>query len=125
MDRLGINFVLDVGANVGDYAAVLRRSGFQGKIWSYEPQQEVFAHLEKAAARDDKWKAIHSGCGATAGTAAINVSKNSVSSSLLPMLSAHLASGPESEYISHETISICTLDESVTPSLSADDQVWL
>ena len=125
MQRLGINFVLDVGANVGEYATGLRRSGFQGRIWSYEPLHEIFALLEKTTAFDDKWKAINCGCGATAGSATINVAKNRYSSSLLPMLAVHVTSEPESQYISQETISLCSLDDSVMPSLNASDNLWL
>jgi FkbM family methyltransferase len=123
--RLGINFVLDVGANTGQYATDLRRIGYKGRIWSYEPLHEAFALLEKAAASDDKWKAINCGCGATASSAAINVAKNSYSSSLLPMLGAHLAFEPNSQYISQEAISICSLDDSVIASLTDDDKLWL
>lgn len=125
MQRLGIDFVLDVGANLGEYSAGLRRSGYKGRIWSYEPLHEAFGLLEKAAASDDLWRAINRGCGSTAGSAIINVAKNSESSSLLPMLAAHVASGPESEYIAKETISVCTLDESVIPSLDPSDNLWL
>jgi len=125
MQRLGINFVLDVGASVGQYSAGLRRSGYKGRIWSYEPLREAFGLLEEAAASDDLWKAINCGCGAAAGSAIINVAKNSYSSSLLPMLAAHVASGPESQYISQETISVCSLDDSVIPSLSPGDNLWL
>jgi FkbM family methyltransferase len=125
MQRLGIDFVLDVGANLGEYSAGLRRSGYKGRIWSYEPLHEAFGLLEKAASSDELWRAINCGCGSTAGSASINVAKNSESSSLLPMLAAHLASGPESEYIAQETISVCTLDESVIPSLGPGDNLWL
>jgi FkbM family methyltransferase len=125
MQRLGINFVVDVGANVGEYSAGLRRSGYKGRIWSYEPLHGVFGLLEKAAAADDMWKTINCGCGATAGSAMINVAKNSESSSLLPMLPAHVASGPEAQYISQETISLCSLDDDVMSSLSASDNLWL
>ena len=86
MERLGINLVLDVGANNGGYASELRRSGYRGRIWSYEPLSEAFAELSKSAARDDLWKTVNCACGAKAGSARINVAKNSVSSSLLPML---------------------------------------
>jgi FkbM family methyltransferase len=125
MQRLGINVVLDVGANVGDYARGLRRIGYEGVIWSYEPLREVFAILEKSASSDDKWRAVNAGCGAAGGTATINVAKNGVSSSLLPMLTAHVASGSESEYISQETISICSLDDSVLPSMDPGSNLWL
>jgi FkbM family methyltransferase len=125
MRRIGINFVLDVGANDGVYAADLRRHGFKGKIWSYEPMREAFRKLERASAGDQLWKAINCGCGARKGTAEFNVSKNSYSSSLLPMLEMHRANAPEAEYVSKESVSICTLDESVMPHLGSDDRLWL
>ena len=125
MQRLGINLVLDVGASAGDYSAALRRSGYEGRIWSYEPLREAFGLLEKAAASDPLWRTINSGCGATAGSATIHVAKNSCSSSLLPMHDLHLANAPESEYIAQEMISVCSLDDSVMPSLSAGDRLWL
>jgi FkbM family methyltransferase len=125
MQQLGINLVLDVGANVGDYAFDLRRGGYKGRIWSYEPLHKAFGDLERAAAGDDLWKTVNCACGAQAGSAQINVAKNSVSSSLLPMLQACYANAPEAEYESHETISICSLDDSITPCLSSEEKVWL
>jgi FkbM family methyltransferase len=125
MQQLGINLVLDVGANDGAYALELRRGGYQGRILSYEPLHDAFADLERAASGDELWKTFNCACGAKAGSAKINVAKNSYSSSLLPMLEAHSASAPGSEYVSEETISVCSLDESVMPSLRPEDKVWL
>lgn len=125
MKRLGINLVLDVGANNGPYAIDLRKDGYKGRIWSYEPLHKTFAALTKAAAFDDDWKTINCGCGASAGSAEINVARNGYSSSLLPMLEAHSANAPYAEYVSRETISICSLDDSVMPSLKPEDNVWL
>lgn len=125
MRRLGINFVLDVGANNGLYARELRQGGYRGKIWSYEPTADAFAALEEASASDELWTAIKSGCGSAAGMANINIAKNSASSSLLPMLAAHLSNAPQSEYTSQECISICSLDDSVLPHLQDSDKVWL
>jgi len=125
MERLGIDLVLDVGANNGQYALELRRSGYRGRIWSYEPLHEAFANLNRAAAGDNLWRTVNCACGAEAGSAKINVAKNSHSSSLLPMLEAHSANEPGSMYISEETISVCALDDSVMPSLSPQDKVWL
>lgn len=125
MRRLGVNFVLDVGANIGTYGAELRRDGYKGKIWSYEPASAAFAELEKAAAGDELWKAIHYGCGEHTVITKINVSKDGVSSSLLPMATTMTSNEPRSAYISEETISICSLDESVLPHLNPADRLWL
>jgi FkbM family methyltransferase len=125
MQRLGIDLVLDVGANDGPYGSELRRSGYRGRIWSFEPLHAAFVDLNRAAAGDNRWKTFNCACGAEAGSAKINVAKNSYSSSLLPMLEAHSASEPGSIYISEETISVCTLDDSVVPSLIPQDKVWL
>jgi FkbM family methyltransferase len=125
MQELGINLVLDVGANVGDYAFDLRRVGYKGRIFSYEPLRENFANLDRAAAADSLWKTINCACGAQAGSARINVAKHRASSSLLPMLAAHSTNAPGSEYISEEMISVCTLDDTVMPSLNSQDKVWL
>lgn len=125
MQELGINLVLDVGANAGQYALDLRKSGYKGKIWSYEPLQAAFASLEKAAAVDPNWRTVHCACGARGGITAINVAKNSVSSSVLPMLAAHLANAPDSVYISQEAVPVWTLDDDVQSRLVENDRVWL
>lgn len=125
MQRFGINLVLDVGANNGGYASELRKSGYRGRIWSYEPLSEAFADLARAAAGDDLWKTINCACGAKAGSAKINVAGNSWSSSLLPMVGTCVENAPEAAYESQETISVCTLEDNVMASLSPQDHVWL
>jgi FkbM family methyltransferase len=125
MERLGINLVLDVGANNGPYALELRRSGYQGRIFSYEPLSEAFAELSRSAAGDKLWKTVNCACGAKAGSATINVARNSYSSSLLPIAGKCVENAPEAALDSLETVSVCTLDDSVMDSLSPDDHVWL
>lgn len=51
-----IDCVFDVGANIGQYAQMLRRRvGFKGKIISFEPNPEIFAKLAKKASADSQW----------------------------------------------------------------------
>lgn len=55
MDNLGIDYVLDIGANIGQFALELRRSGFEGNILSVEPLSDPFRILQKNFGRDDFW----------------------------------------------------------------------
>jgi FkbM family methyltransferase len=77
------NLVLDVGANVGQFAQGLRRSGYAGRIVSFEPVAEPFARLRAAAEGDALWSAYNCALGADDGTAEINRVPGTMSS-LLP-----------------------------------------
>tara|TARA_R110000787_G_scaffold28313_2_gene77383 strand:+ start:499 stop:1266 length:768 start_codon:yes stop_codon:yes gene_type:complete len=51
-----VDALIDVGANAGQYARQARRdAGYAGHIFSFEPNPDVFAVLERAAAGDAKW----------------------------------------------------------------------
>jgi len=108
-----IDVVFDVGANTGQYATELRDLGYRGWIVSYEPLAAAHRELAATASRDAHWKAIHAGLGPDPGPATIHVAGNSQSSSLLPMLDAHLASAPESAVIGTETITLQTLAQAL------------
>lgn len=109
----GLDTVLDVGANVGQYAGLLRQAGFQGTIISCEPLSGAFARLAKRAAGDPRWDVENVAVGAQVGTACINVSKNSFSSSLRPMTRAHLESAPGSRYLASEQVAVTTVADLV------------
>jgi FkbM family methyltransferase len=101
-----VDCVLDVGANVGQYAIELRRLGYEGRMISFEPLAAAFADLERNARADrlGTWSAIHAAVGATSGTTVIHVAGNSVSSSILPMLEAHRRSAPQAAYVRDEVV---------------------
>ena len=79
---LGIDLVIDVGANNGQYGEMLRDLGFEGWILSFEPLPDAFAELERRLARDDRWLGLPLALGDAEATAELNVSRNSVFSSL-------------------------------------------
>ncbi|MDQ4055003.1 MAG: FkbM family methyltransferase [Actinomycetota bacterium] len=104
-----IDCVLDIGANVGQFATLTRRSGFAGRIISCEPLTGAFGELRDRAARDGQWLPLHTAVGREPGTTTINVSANSFSSSVLDMTDAHRESAPGSGYISSETVPMTTV----------------
>jgi FkbM family methyltransferase len=107
-----VETVLDVGANVGQYASTLRAAGFDGKIVSFEPQTSAHKSLQARAAKDRKWVvAPRCAVGSAAGEITVNISDNSVSSSVLPILSAHTGSAPASKYVGSEVAAVIRLDD--------------
>jgi len=120
-----IDVVFDVGANVGQFASELRAYGYQGKIVSFEPLPEAYKELVNKAKGDKNW-IVHPRCavGSVAGEIEINLAANSVSSSILSMLSAHEDAAPESKYINKLTATIITLD-SVLKQYTSDQDYLL
>ncbi|RNG28281.1 FkbM family methyltransferase [Streptomyces botrytidirepellens] len=55
LEKYQVNCVFDVGANAGQYGRRLRQLGYTGRIVSFEPTEEAFAKLEKAAKDDPEW----------------------------------------------------------------------
>jgi FkbM family methyltransferase len=106
-----IGAVIDVGANVGQYGERLRDIGYSGRIVSFEPSGAAFDILAAKVARDDKWIARQCALGAETGEATLNVSANSVSSSLLTVGDTHLRAAPSSRTTSTEIVSVSTLDD--------------
>ena len=121
----GIDAVLDVGANTGQFARLLRQSGFTGRIHSVEPLQRAYDRLEAAARGDAQWTVQRAAVGAEAGTLTMNVSGNSVSSSVLPMLDRHEAAAPSARYVAQEEVPAVTVDDMVTDNDLAPERTLL
>lgn len=126
LKHFAIDSVLDVGANQGQFARDLRAAGYKGRIVSFEPLSGAHALLSARAERDAAW-VIHprSAVGDTNGTISINVSGNSVSSSVLPMLDAHAHAARDSVYVGSEQVPIVTLDSVTAQYLRDGERVFL
>ncbi|MBT9139076.1 MAG: hypothetical protein DDT31_01656 [Syntrophomonadaceae bacterium] len=122
----GINVILDVGANTGQFAQQMRNDiGFLGKIVSFEPLSFAFELLKINATRDPKWEVINCALGDSEEKREINIAANSYSSSLLNILPSHLKSAPESRCIGYELIEIKTLDSIIDNVCSTEDNIYL
>lgn len=126
MRNYGIDLVLDVGANTGQYAQKIRTLGYCGKIVSFEPMSAAYQQLSITAASDPAWECRHYGLGDREKTEQIHISKNSVSSSILGMLERHTDNAPNSTFIAEEQIQIHTLDAVfANEHWSSANNIWL
>lgn len=121
-----IDLVIDIGANDGQFAKELRAGGYSGRIVSLEPLTTAHHRLLQASKNDSLWQ-VHSRCavGDRIGEIVLNISGNSVSSSILPMLKAHSSAAPESAYLGHESAPLITLDSVAPPYLEGAQAPFL
>lgn len=103
--------MLDVGANIGQFARYLRSMKFGGRITSFEPLPDAFRELLRTMGGDVNWNGVNSAVGATSGTIQINVSHNSVSSSIRHVEERHLEAHPDSAISRVETVQLVSLNE--------------
>lgn len=109
--RLDIKHVLDVVANTGQFARYLRSIDFTGRITSFEPISETFRLLSENMSGDRLWKGVNATVGASSGKIDINVSHNSVSSSIRQVGQRHVAAHPDSATARVETVRLVSINE--------------
>jgi FkbM family methyltransferase len=121
-----IDLVFDVGANDGGYARSARLDGYKGRIVSFEPLPEAHKLLLEKSKNDANW-IIHERCavGSELGEAEINISQNSASSSLLPMLESHSLAAPTSVYIGKATTAVITMDSIFNFYCKGNEKIFL
>lgn len=120
----GIDLVLDVGANVGQYGMRLRANGYRGRIVSFEPYETAYAQLQRTADRDALWDAHRLALSDEEGVAELNISSNSFSSSLLALTDRHVESAPGSSYVATESVRARRLD-AIWPEVVGTARPWL
>lgn len=110
---LDVDTVIDGGANAGQFAMTLRSSGFTGRIHSIEPLSSAYSQLASSARNDPLWSVERGALSDREDVVEINIAGNSVSSSILPMLTAHADAAPESTYVGAESVPTITIDSIV------------
>ncbi len=102
--------VVDVGANVGQFATAIRRAGYRGHIISFEPVSEAFAELQDLSASDPDWTVRRVAVGDQAGALGLNVSEASNTSSFLDVKAEYVAGFPPARVRRTEQVPIATID---------------
>ena len=109
-DQYKINLIFDIGANTGQFAQRAIKAGFKGKIVSFEPLPDAFHKLQFSAKLNNNWDAENCAIGDYDGKTTLNISQNSYSSSILPILGEHITSAPESVYVDRIEVEIKKID---------------
>lgn len=121
-----ISLVLDVGANVGQYAQRLRRDGYAGRIVSFEPLTAAHAELVRAAEGDPLWTvAPRMALGDADTPIRLNVSAESDMSSVLDFTAEMAALLDSSAYVGTEVASQARLEAVFGRYAGPDDRVLL
>jgi|694.fasta_scaffold00840_57 FkbM family methyltransferase len=111
LDRNEISTIFDIGANCGQFALKLREIGYSKTIISAEPLSSAYKALSANARYDSQWIVLpRLAVSDTSGIKSINISGNSVSSSLNDMLDVHLQVQPDSRYIQAEQVEADTFE---------------
>jgi FkbM family methyltransferase len=112
LEHFKVDLVFDIGANKGQYATGIIDAGFGNRIVSFEPLSSAYSVIEKESAGSSTWTvAPRCAIGSRREEIEINISANSVSSTLLNMLDSHIEGAPESKIIGKEKVQVYPLDE--------------
>ena len=124
--KFEVDLVFDVGANTGQFASEIRRSGYKERIVSFEPLSQAHTGLQQSSKGDPLWD-VYPRCalGDHVGEVEINIAGNSQSSSILPMLESHRSAAPDSAYLGKEAVPIKTLDAVAGPLLKNSRAAFL
>jgi len=122
----GIDLVLDVGANKGQYAESLLENGYNGHVISFEPLSSVHNELTQKARRHTRWTvAPRCAVGAEESVIEMNITENLVSSTALKMLNTHLDGAKESRVIGTEKADLRTLNSFYDEYVKSFSSVFL
>ncbi len=107
-----IDCVIDVGANTGQFAALIREHGYRGQIVSFEPMAACAAVLESKRSADPAWSVHRFGLGSQSGEASLNHFSDATLCSLYSASeNARAEFGPLAAPTGSERITLRPLDE--------------
>ena len=123
LDRLRINTILDVGANVGQFAGMARQLWPRARIYSFEPLPGAYQILSNKFRDDANFNAYNFAISNEAGQLDFNVSSFDQSSSALEMANLHKECFPFSADHNAIRVEAVTLDELVERAIELGDSL--
>lgn len=111
LQEFEIKTVIDVGANVGQFAKEIREKLPNAFIYSFEPLKECFVELKKLEQLDNKIKAFNFALGEKDDKSIIHKSSYTLSSSLLNMSDIHKDEFPYTKDSTTEEIEVRKMDD--------------
>jgi FkbM family methyltransferase len=118
--ELDVQHVVDVGANVGQFAHMVRReAGFQGRIDSFEPVSGTYEQLTREFAADDNWFGHKVALSSEPGSATMNLYPSSVFNAIshISDLGQQVFGYSDDIEVTTEQVRVTTLDEAGLPEL--------
>jgi FkbM family methyltransferase len=120
LKELNVNCVVDVGARIGDYAALCRRLGYEGRIVSVEPATDNYRVLSERACGDSRWIVVQAALGSSGEQRALNIAAFTGLNSFLERNEYNVSLfGEAGRVVEREVVDIQRLD-SVLPVHVAD-----
>lgn len=108
-----ITTLIDCGSNAGQYVEELKRTGWSGKVFSFEPLSDAYAKLRAKAQASEGWLTFPFALGDENGESTIQIAGNSYSSSLLQFSNDFKQLRPDASPVGSETVTIRRLDDVV------------
>lgn len=121
LEHFNIDFVIDIGANTGQFAESLYDFGYTGKVISFEPVSTVHKELLSRSKKYPNWE-VYERCaiGSEDGSIDVNVTDDTVFSSVLEIKNSYTAHNPKSKIVKREKTPIHRLDTIVNEIIPGD-----
>ncbi|MGB4843861.1 MAG: FkbM family methyltransferase [Ferruginibacter sp.] len=110
LKEMGINTVLDIGANEGQFALMIRKLMPQATIYSFEPIPHCYEKLKTNFKNDKSFGAFNIACGDADAEIEMNINDFSPSSSLLEIDELHVKNFKHTAASKKQLIKVKALD---------------
>jgi FkbM family methyltransferase len=110
LQERNISTILDIGANIGQSAEIMRQILPEAMIYSFEPLLSCFQILKDKASLLKPMQCFQFALGKDDAVKTIHYNNFSPSSSILPMAQRHRTVFPYTQNFREEEITVCALD---------------